>query len=330
MYISRCRFGAMKKALSIGFGLASVMALGGVLALPSSAQTIGARPKNLIVYYGIPSLVNGSTTIAQAQAVFMQYDYIIFGDGLENPTNTYNASTKTIVQYLVGQGKKVFGYIDIGVTTQNLSIAQIQTKITNWKAMGITGLFYDDFGYEYGVTRTRQSAALDAAHTAGLGAILNANDPDDVFKTPTGTTDYPHVYTDIDYYFYEGYQIQLGNYVKEVDWQKKSSNIRWYQSQFTIPFRVLSVATPDNAATFTAAKYSFAWHSAMMYGHTATGWSTDNNYSAANSVATYRTPPTTNPTNPNPGLVYGMDADNGWLSIEYTDLKTGGVPAAYW
>ena len=330
MLISRFHFGVACKAFAIASGLVSVLVLGSVFASPASAQTVGVRPKNLIVYYGIPSLVNGSTTIAQAQAEFVKYDYIIFGDGLDNPTNTYNASTKTIVQYLVGQGKKVYGYIDIGVTTQNLTLAQIQTKIANWKAMGISGVFYDDFGYEYGVSRARQSAVLDAAHNAGLGAVLNANDPDDVFKTPTGTTDYPHVFTDIDFYFYEGHQVQLGNYNKEVDWQKKASNIRYYQSQFTVPFRILSVSTPDNAATFTAAKYSLAWHSAMMYGHTATGWATNNNYSAANSQAIFRTAPTTALTNPNRGLIYEMDADNGFLSIDYTDVKFGGVPIAYW
>ncbi|MBC8141427.1 MAG: hypothetical protein H7Y38_08290 [Armatimonadetes bacterium] len=99
MFISRYVFCAIPKALAIGVGLAPALVLGGVSAVPA-AQTVGIRPKNRIAYYGIPSLVNGSTTIAQP--VFVKYDYAIFGNGLENPANTYNASTKTIVQYLVG------------------------------------------------------------------------------------------------------------------------------------------------------------------------------------------------------------------------------------
>ncbi|MBC8141426.1 MAG: hypothetical protein H7Y38_08285 [Armatimonadetes bacterium] len=36
----------------------------------------------------------------------------------------------------------------------------------------------------------------------------------------------------------------------------------------------------------------------------------------------------TAPVNPNRGLMYEMDADNGLLSLDYTGVKCGGVPIA--
>ncbi len=32
--------------------------------------------------------------------------------------------------------KKVFGYVDLGISTQNLSVAQIQEAVNGWLAMG--------------------------------------------------------------------------------------------------------------------------------------------------------------------------------------------------
>jgi len=304
----------------------AIVAAAACAALPAHAQTPGVRPKNLIVYYGIPSLVNGSAgNVTAAEAVFNQYDYIIFGAGLQDPTSVYNASTKTIIQYLVSQGKKVFGYEDIGVTTNNYAITKIQADAANWVSMGVTGIFLDDFGYDYGVTRSRQSDALDAVHSAGVGAILNASNPDDVFRTPYGSTAYPHVYTNIDYYFYESYQISQGAYSPEAYWRWKSGAIAYLQTQFSPAFQVLSIATPDFSGTYNATKYGFSWSSALFDGHTATGWANDQYYSAGSSALTFHTPPTTSPSHPN-GHEYSLDANNGWLSIDYTTT----VPSAYW
>lgn len=104
-------------------------------------------PKRMAIYYGYPSLVqNASWNVAAATATFSQFDLIIFGDNISYPTHGDHANTQTIIGSLNAMGKLTYGYVDLGVTTQNLSIAQMQTVVSNWSTMGIKGIFWDDAG----------------------------------------------------------------------------------------------------------------------------------------------------------------------------------------
>src|SRR5688500_8633894 len=70
-------------------------------------------PRRLAVYYGYPSLVNGSGgDVERAVATFAAYDVVVFGDGLEfadvNPRRLPNGAgaaehnkTKAIIDRLV-------------------------------------------------------------------------------------------------------------------------------------------------------------------------------------------------------------------------------------
>ena len=48
--------------------------------------------------------------------------------------------------------------------------------------MGVHGVFLDEAGYDFGVTRVRQNAIVDYIHGRGLQAFVNAYNPDDVFS----------------------------------------------------------------------------------------------------------------------------------------------------
>jgi hypothetical protein len=48
------------------------------------------------------------------------------------------------------------------------------------------GVFFDEAGFDFGVSRTRQNAVVDAAHTAGRRVFMNAFNPDDVFLPSDG------------------------------------------------------------------------------------------------------------------------------------------------
>ena len=54
-----------------------------------------------------------------------------------------------------------FGYIDLGVTTQDLPLTEVYARIDEWKATGAQGIFLDDFGYDYGTTRDRSQCRRD-------------------------------------------------------------------------------------------------------------------------------------------------------------------------
>lgn len=167
-----------------------------VLSATVLAGSPVSAPKRLAIYYGIPSLVNGAGgDVARAAAVFAEYEVVVFGDGLEfedvvtgrKPPGAgpieYRRTRAIIAQVAASPRRTaVFGYVDLG-RSQRLSMEDISFRIARWKAMGAAGIFFDEAGADFDVDRARQNAAIDATHRAGLRAVLNAFDPDDVFAT---------------------------------------------------------------------------------------------------------------------------------------------------
>jgi len=142
------------------------------------------------IFYGYPSLVNGAGgSMTRAVAAFSAYDILVFGDGLEFDAPRAGCAgaaehrfAKDLIGRLAPRRISVFGYVDLG-RTQGLSAAQLHDRIGRWAEMGARGVLFDEAGFDFGVTRARQNAAVRAAHARGLGACLNAFRPDDVFST---------------------------------------------------------------------------------------------------------------------------------------------------
>jgi hypothetical protein len=145
-------------------------------------QTPGIAPARVAIYYGLPSLVNGvAGDLAAATAVFGAYDLLVLGDGLEFDAAPDHAFTASLIAALPSR-TRVYGYVDLG-NTQALSEGQLTERIGLWAAMGVAGVFLDEAGYDFGVTRARQNFAVTAAHAANVDAWLNAWHPDDVFSS---------------------------------------------------------------------------------------------------------------------------------------------------
>jgi hypothetical protein len=152
----------------------------------------GASPQRIAIYYGYPSLVNGAGgDLARAVAVFADYDVVVLGDGLELDTADRHTAgpeehrfTSRMIQALQATPRHpaVYGYIDLG-NTQNLPLPAITDRIDRWARMGARGVFFDEAGFDFGVTRERQNAAVTATHARGLHACLNAFRPADVFAS---------------------------------------------------------------------------------------------------------------------------------------------------
>ncbi|CAF1063370.1 unnamed protein product [Didymodactylos carnosus] len=70
--------------------------------------------------------------------------------------------------------KQVFGYVDLGASTENLTVEEMKHAVHGWKSMGAKGIFWDDAGFDYRVTRERQSQMLDFCHELNLACIMNA------------------------------------------------------------------------------------------------------------------------------------------------------------
>lgn len=152
-------------------------------------------PFKLLIYYGTPHGMNGYWDATKAGRDFAKYDVVVLGDGLGEPADANYANTVATISAAKAANPSIqfFGYVDLGVTTQNLALATIQTRVNNWFTAGVAGIFFDDAGYDYQVSRSRLNTALGYAHAQGA-AIVNAWNPDDVMGSavnatynPTGT-----------------------------------------------------------------------------------------------------------------------------------------------
>lgn len=267
-----------------------------MLALTSGAAWAEVRPGELLIYYSYPSMINGASTNGEAAIEFGCYDIAIIGDGLQDGPGDPNphpdhANTIQIMSDPATADTLFFGYIDLGVTTNNHSLAEIERRVDAWQQMGIDGIFLDDFGYDFDVTRTRQNSAVDYIHSKALPVCANGWTPDDVFgdqvhpKNPTGL---PTSLGADDYYLSESHQVQEGVIVDETTWQTKANSLLVYQSQ--LEFKVISNTTPDSLNTYDEDKFFYAWYSAALYGHTATAWG-ELDYSASTALAPFRDRP---------------------------------------
>ncbi len=248
-------------------------------------MTAGLAPGNLLIYYGYPSLVNGANgNLTKAASTLGSYNDVVLGDKLELSSHPDHANTVKILASSAMANTKVFGYVDLGVSTQNLSIKTMETDVSDWKTTGATGIFLDDFGYDYDTTRARQNTIVGYAHRLGLAVMANAYNPADAFgasvsaNNPTGT---PTALNSSDYYLYESYQVELGTYVSAANWQAKATQLATYQA--SIGFKVAAETTNNAANTFNQSEFNYAWYSALISGYSAVGWG-EFNYAASTCV----------------------------------------------
>lgn len=258
-------------------------------------------PKKLLVYYGYPSSFNypaNQYNLANISADFAQYEYVVLGDGLEKATHPDHANNQLIIQNPVTNGVRFFGYIDAGVSTQNLTLAEIQIRVGEWKAMGIDGIFYDDFGYDYGVSRQRQNTIVGYAKAQGLPVIANGWDPDHVFGSQVNATYNPAglgtALTATDYYLSESYLIQEGQYQDAAFWESKANKLRTYQ--LAKGFKTLSLTTHNVGNSFSSDRFFYAWYGALLYNHEAIGWG-EYQFAANSAINPFRVRPAVDPGN---------------------------------
>ncbi len=244
-------------------------------AVTVKAVRASVAPANLLIYYSYPSLINGANgDIPTAAATFGNYDIVVLGDGLETPTHPDSANTGLIMQNSATASTRFFGYVDAGISTQNLTLSQIQTEISNWTNLGADGIFLDDFGYDFGTTRERQNAIVDYAHSLGLPVIANGFFVDDVFSSAVDASSNPNGtatrLTAADFYLYESYQIQEGSTVSSSTWRSKADALAAYRASFGT--QVLAVTTNDSANAFNQNKFDYGWYSALLDGFQGYGW----------------------------------------------------------
>lgn len=275
--------------------------------------------------------------LAAAVEVFKDYDLVVFGDGLQDPAHPDHANTSAIIAGLKTPPNvtAVYGYIPIGVTTSNLSSEEIQGRGEAWAAMGTAGIFVDEAGYAFGVSRLRQNEVVEAIHLQGLGAFINAFDPDDVFSRnvhPLNPDGLAALLGPADIYLHESFQIILGEFQDPNFWASKSDRALAYQNEFGT--RMAAVTTvPPARPDFEALKFEYAWWSALRYGFDAVGWG-EPDYSAGDNSLPFRPRPDpgdlgrafTSPVT-HPAPAHTRTTDSGTIEVD-SDMHVGGFAPA--
>lgn len=235
--------------------------------------------KKIAIYYGYPSGVNGTFSISGAAAVFGQYDLVVWGDTLENPSHPDHANAVAIIADTQMQNTQVFGYIDSVLINSNWS--QLQTNIQNWQLMGVKGIFCDRFGYDFLVSRASQNQISDYVHSLGLLMFVNAFHPDDAFSTYQHSTFNPtriacHINSG-DWYLAESYTFSNDVYVEQSMVQSKSTTLQKYQRSLGIK---IATITTTASGTFDQQAFDFSYFTTLLFGFNASGWG-EQNYSAS-------------------------------------------------
>jgi hypothetical protein len=269
------------------------------------AATSAALPQRLAIYYGIPSLVNGAAGQAdRAAAVFAEYDIVVFGDGLEfkdvvggrTPAGAGPVEyerTRAIIGQLARSARRtrVYGYVDLG-HSQNLPLDEIERRVALWKEMGAHGIFFDEAGYDYGVTRPRQNAAVDVVHARGMRVILNAFKPQDVFEGAE-----PHHLKPGDGYLLESFAIRLGKPdVSALGAERTAAALAGARKAGVL---VLAVTTAHPREPYTPAHMEHAWREALAAGVDAFGWG-EPDFSGPTSRLPWRPRPSAGAPTPRP------------------------------
>jgi hypothetical protein len=274
---------------------------GGAKTTPTTTGPAVKVPKYLCVYYGWPSLVDGAGgDLTTATADFARFDLIVFGDGIWKDTHGDHINTTIIISGLNTAGKAAYGYVDLGVSTQNLSVTAMKQAVNGWDSMGVKGIFWDDAGYDYGTTRARQDTMINYCHQKGLHVIMNAWNPDDVMGG-TGVA-----ITSGDTYLLESYLISEGNYTSLTDWKTKADKCAAYQTSLGVKMACLSSGVTPLPSDFnTTDPFTQAWFGAAIYNFDYFQ-ATDENYSASNNTVYYF---------PNISSAYGTT----WRTTSVTD-----------
>ena len=277
---------------SVGALCAAVLSAAAATAAIDHAGLVEApaAPARLAIYYGIPSLVNGAGgDIERAARVFGDYDVVVFGDGLQydkpridgpSAGPVEHERTRAIVGRLtaIGAATQVFGYVPLG-DTQRLSRAALADGVRRWRDMGIDGIFLDEAGYDFGVTRARQTEVIDLIHGAELRVFANAFNPDDILAAemvpvnargggnPRGL---PSRLGANDLLLLESYVARIGEVEPADSWFERSRKAAAYSRRTGIGVMTVTTARPDRA--FDASLCELAWWGTVLWGFAGFGW----------------------------------------------------------
>jgi hypothetical protein len=269
-------------------------------------------PARLAIYYGYPSLVDGSNgDLEKAASVFGAYDVVVFGDGLEFaekhpgriPEGDPEEHQRTL-QIIASVHKhnpatRFFGYVCLGdiVLPQRkpvvLTPEKLKERIGLWKQMGVAGIFLDEAGYDFpGVTRTRQNLAVAFIHEQGLSAFMNAYFLDHLFSVEDNPANAngsgknpdhrPPLLDGRDLLLLESFAVKNGAYESPDVWQPRLDQALAYRRRYGA--QIFSTTTAGGDEPFSGRQFTYAWWMARLCNLDGFSWGEPNFAASSNTL----------------------------------------------
>jgi len=282
----------------------------------------------LLIYYGYPNSFNSGVNgwvnekVARDMA---KYGIIVLGDGVQNPTHPDYSNTQIIIPRIkqYNPSALIFGYVAAAQT-----LANFQTKVDQWEALQVHGIFIDEAGYDYGKTRSEFNTLVDYIHskTYAKVAFANAWNTDHIL----GTTDDPSFpnstynpssvaskLTADDWILLESFPVNTtaysgaGGYESKTDWSIRGAKAQNLRATFNVNVAACGIINNDNINA--QALFNFLFISTMIWCLEAVG-SSDTNYGTSATVTYW-----TRPDVKDMGIVWNLDA-SVQQAIEDTDV----------
>ncbi|RDD52780.1 MAG: hypothetical protein BA066_07855, partial [Candidatus Korarchaeota archaeon NZ13-K] len=157
-----------------------------LMASPCCQEAGAGQVKRLLIYYGYPSLFNGSSGLVEAVKLFDKYDIVILGGDLADPNHEEHEAARRLIRM---SRAEFYGYVDAAQP-----IEKVCSLIKAWADMGVSGIMLDDFGFDYlepmlgsrGAARLHQARAIECVRRHGLKLAMNFWSPEDVFEDVDG------------------------------------------------------------------------------------------------------------------------------------------------
>jgi len=266
----------------------------------STAPAPARIPARLAIYYGYPSLVNGSNgDMEKAASIFSAYDVVVWGDGIEFPDREpgrfppgdpeeHQKALRIIAAVRDrSPGTHFYGYVCLGEIPsaererKSLTPKQIEERIHLWKDMGVAGIFLDEAGYDFPVvTRERQNLAVRIIHELGLRAFMNAYFLDHLFSredkvaqangTGKNPKRLPSLLDERDMFLLESFQVNNGTYESVSAWRARLNQALEFRRRYGT--RILATTTTTALKPFDTEKFNYAWWTALLFGLDGFGW----------------------------------------------------------
>jgi hypothetical protein len=252
-----------------------------VASFATAAVAAPAVPARLAIYYGYPGLINGAASnIESAASVLSAYDVVVLGGGLELAEHPDHDNTVRIIERLRRgtRGPELFGYIALGPST-NLDGSAIERRAALWASTGVTGIFYDEAGRDFGVTFAQIVHAVRTARRHRLAVCLNAFDLSAI-NEGIREPEHGRLIGRSDALLIESFGVRLGerqtrdeiaDRLRPADVLRRRTGIRLF-----------GITTTTTERPFQASDLAFARELATEWRLDAVGWG-DPDYGAANS-----------------------------------------------